>query len=177
MIWLCFNLLYSCCCCLMNWGVIIQSHINVEISNQSIVALIFHTFSSKYSWHIIATLRSSCPEVFCKKLVVKHFAKFIGKQLCRSQFSYKMSGRAEKRFRHMFYYNISEIFKKIFFKEHLRTADSGYEAFSSNFLHTVWNFLRNIFCWIISLFLLFVPGFRKPWRQRLHGLFSCKREH
>ena len=46
----------------------------------------------------------------------------------------------------MIYYKISEIFKKIFFKEHLRTADSGYEAFWSIFLHIMWKFLRKIFC-------------------------------
>ena len=133
LIWLCFILLYSCCCCLMNLGVIIQSRINVETSNQSIVALIFHTFSSKCSWHVIAILRSSRPEVFCKKVVLKHFAKFIGKQLFRSPFSYKMSGRVKKRFRHMFYYKISEIFKTI--------------IENNCFLYIIWNFSRKIFCW------------------------------
>ena len=99
MTWLCFIL--TCCCCLMNWGVIIQSHINAEISNPNIIALIFLTFSSKYSWHIIAILRSSRPEVLCKKSVLKHFAKFIGKQRCRSLFSYKISGQVERRLRRL----------------------------------------------------------------------------
>ena len=37
-----YTFLYSCCCCLMNLGVIIQSHINVETSNQSIVQFFSH---------------------------------------------------------------------------------------------------------------------------------------
>ena len=114
---------------------------------QSEYSIVFLTFSSKCSCHIIAILRSGRHEVFCKKAVVKHFAKFIGKQLWRSPFSYKISGRVEKRFRHMFYYKINEIFKKIFFKEHLWRDDSGYETFSSNFLHIMWKFLSKIFCW------------------------------
>ena len=36
---------------------------------------------------------------------------------------------------HVFLYKICEIFKNVFFKEHLRTIDSGYDVFSSNFLH------------------------------------------
>ena len=36
---------------------------------------------------------------------------------------------------HVFSYKIYEIFKNIFFKEHLRTTGSGYEVFSRNFLH------------------------------------------
>ena len=30
--------------------------------------------------------RSSCPEVFCKKGILRNFAKFTGKQLCQSLF-------------------------------------------------------------------------------------------
>ena len=32
------------------------------------------------------TCRSSCPEMFCKKGVLKHFAKFTGKHLCQNLF-------------------------------------------------------------------------------------------
>ena len=32
------------------------------------------------------TVERSCPEVFCEKGVLKHFAKFIGKHLCPSLF-------------------------------------------------------------------------------------------
>ena len=36
--------------------------------------------------------RSSCQEVFCKKGVLKNFAKFMGKQLCRCLFFNKLAG-------------------------------------------------------------------------------------
>ena len=59
------------------------------------------------------------------------------------------------------FYKICEIFKNIFFKEHLRTTDSGYDVFSSNF-----GAFRERFIYaIISLFLLLVPRFRKPRNQ------------
>ena len=48
----------------------------------------------------IAILRSSRLEVFCKKGVLKHFAKFIGKLLCRSLIFHKVAGRLGKRLQH-----------------------------------------------------------------------------
>ena len=36
--------------------------------------------------------RSSCPKVFCKKGVLRHFAKFTGKILCQSLFLNKVAG-------------------------------------------------------------------------------------
>ena len=38
------------------------------------------------------TLRSSCPEVFCKIDVLMNFAKFTGKHLCQSIFFNKVAG-------------------------------------------------------------------------------------
>ena len=37
-------------------------------------------------------VRSTRPEVFCKKGVLKNFAKFTGKHLCRSLFFNKVTG-------------------------------------------------------------------------------------
>ena len=37
-------------------------------------------------------LRSSRPEVFCKKVVLRNFAKFTGKHLCQSLFFIKVAG-------------------------------------------------------------------------------------
>ena len=143
MIWLCFIL--ACCCCLMNWGVIIQSHINAVISNPNIIALIFLIFSSKYYWHIIAILRSSRLAVLCKNSVLKHFAKFIGKQLCQSLFSYKISGQVERRLRCLCF-------------------PIKFAKFSiTSFLKSTSGFSRKIFVEIINLFLLFVSGFLKIW--------------
>ena len=39
-----------------------------------------------------ATDRSSRPDVFCKKGVLKNFAKFTGKHLCQSLFLNKAAG-------------------------------------------------------------------------------------
>ena len=36
--------------------------------------------------------RSSCPEVFCKKDVLKNLTKFTGKDLCQSLFFNKIAG-------------------------------------------------------------------------------------
>ena len=38
------------------------------------------------------TTRSSRPEVFCKKGVVRNFAKFTGKHMCQSLFFNKVAG-------------------------------------------------------------------------------------
>ena len=37
-------------------------------------------------------IRSSLPEVFCDKGVLRNFAKFTGKHLCQSLFIYKVAG-------------------------------------------------------------------------------------
>ena len=36
--------------------------------------------------------KSSCPEVFCKKGVLRNFTKFTGKHLCQSLFFNKVAG-------------------------------------------------------------------------------------
>ena len=38
--------------------------------------------------------RSSCPEVFCKKGVIRIFTKFTGKHMCQSHFSIKLQTQA-----------------------------------------------------------------------------------
>ena len=40
------------------------------------------------------TSRSSCPDVFCKKGVLRNFTKFTGKHLCQSLFFNKVAGLA-----------------------------------------------------------------------------------
>ena len=41
---------------------------------------------------LLLTVRSSHPEVFCKKGILRNFAKFTGKHLCRSLFLNKVAG-------------------------------------------------------------------------------------
>ena len=52
--------------------------------------VIFLTFTFKFSWHIIAILRSSRAEVFCKEGVLKYFTKFIEKHLRWSLRNYRL---------------------------------------------------------------------------------------
>ena len=58
--------------------------------------------------------RSSRPEVFCKKGVLRNFAKFTGKYLCQSLLIKK------KTLAQMFSCEFCEISKNSFFTEHLR---------------------------------------------------------
>ena len=44
-----------------------------------------------------ASIRSSRPEVFCKKSVLRNFAKFTGKHLCQRTFFNKVAGLGAKR--------------------------------------------------------------------------------
>ena len=69
---------------------------------------------------------------------------------------------------HVFSYKICEIFKNIFLKEHLRMTVLDMKFFKQFFTHipeTFGTFRERFIFAIISLFLLLVPGFRKPWSQ------------
>ena len=106
--------------------------------------------------------QSSRPEAFCKKGALKHFAKFIEKQLCRSLSFYKIACWLEKKFRH-------KCFPKLFFK---RTPPEGwswiwsiFKQFFTRIPKTFGTFWERFIFEIIRLFLLLMPGFRKPWSQ------------
>ena len=43
-------------------------------------------------WLLRLNYRSSRPEVFCKKGVLRNFTKFAGKHLCQSSFFHKVAG-------------------------------------------------------------------------------------
>ena len=60
-------------------------------------------------------LISRHPEVFCKRGVLKNFAKLTGKHLCQSLLLNKVAGLACE---------FCEIFKNTFFIEHLRATAS-----------------------------------------------------
>ena len=75
----------------------------------------------------ILNVRSSRPEVFCEKCVLRNFAKFTGKHLWQNLFLNKVAGGYEahatllkKRFWHRcFPVNFSKFLRTLFFKEHL----------------------------------------------------------
>ena len=54
---------------------------------------------------------NSCPEMFCKKGVLKNFAKFTGKQLCKTPAL-------------VFSCEFFDAFKKTYFIQHLQTTAS-----------------------------------------------------
>ena len=70
--------------------------------------------------------RSSRPVVFCKKGLLKNFAKFTGKHLCQSLFFNKVAGLRpasllKKRLWHRcFPVNFAEFLRTAFFTEHVR---------------------------------------------------------
>ena len=83
-------------------------------------------FDSQWSDHfIICSYRSSRPEVFCKKGVLKILAKFTGKHLCQSLFFNKVAGlRPATLFKKRLWYmcfpmNFSTFLRTPFFIEHL----------------------------------------------------------
>ena len=69
--------------------------------------------------------RSSRPEVFCRKGVLRNFAKFTGKHLCHSLFFNKVAGLRpatllKKRLWHRcFPVNFAKFLKTPFLREHL----------------------------------------------------------
>ena len=60
--------------------------------------------------------RSSRPEVFCKKGVLRNFAKFTGKHLCQSLFFNKVTGLGHR----CFSVNFAKFLRTPFLIEHLR---------------------------------------------------------
>ena len=70
-------------------------------------------------------IRSSCPEVFCKKGVLRNFAKFTGKHLCQSLFFNKFAGLRsttllKKRLSHRcFPVNFAKFLRTPFLTKHL----------------------------------------------------------
>ena len=77
-------------------------------------------------FHIYCTiLKSSRPEVFCKKGVLRNFTKFTGKHLCRSLFFNKVTGLRsatllkERLWPRYFPVNFAKFLRTPFLKEHL----------------------------------------------------------
>ena len=77
--------------------------------------------------------RSSRPEVFCKKGLLRNFTKFIGKHLCQSVFFNKVAGACnfikKETLAQVFSYEFFEISKNTFLHWTLLVAASGQHYF------------------------------------------------
>ena len=81
-------------------------------------------FSPVWVWSLV---RSSHPEVFCKKGVLRNFAKFAGKHLCKSPFFNKVAGLRPKTcifikkrpWHRYFHVNFAKFLRTPFLIEHL----------------------------------------------------------
>ena len=69
----------------------ITSIILVHSWQKNVLRKITYTMLCLPSWENIA-YRSSRPDVFCKKSVLRSFAKFTGKYMCQSLFFNKVTG-------------------------------------------------------------------------------------
>ena len=82
----------------------------------SCLILVFILYLNE-SNHTLTMERSSCPEVFCKKGVLRNFAKFTGKHQCQSLFLNKVAGRnfiKKETLAQVFTCEFFEIFKNAF---------------------------------------------------------------
>ena len=85
--------------------------------------------NGKYKKHATNKIRSSRPKVFCKKGVLKNFAKFTGKHLCQSFFFNKVAALRpaillKKTLAQMFSCEFCEVYKSTFFHRTLLVAAS-----------------------------------------------------
>ena len=64
------------------------------------------------------TCRSSRPEVFCRKGVLRNFTKFTGKHLCHSLFFNKVAVIKKRLWRRCFPVNFMKFLRTHFFTEH-----------------------------------------------------------
>ena len=84
--------------------------------------------TTKDIFYIVILFRSSRPEVFCKKGVLRNFTKFSGKHLCQNLFFNKVAGLRpatllKKNLWHScFPVNFAKFLRTAFLTEHLRVA-------------------------------------------------------
>ena len=123
----------------------------------------------------VQVFRSSRPEVFCKKGVLRNFAKFTGKHLCQSLFFNKVAGLRsatllKKRLWHRcFPVNFAKFLGTPFFTEHLRWL---LLRFSEMQIDRIYFGLLTSFLWLFSLMLKSVSAVSPYWT--LHNKHSIK---
>ena len=117
--------------------------------------------------------RSSRPEVFCKKGVLKNFAKFKGKHLCQSLFFDKVAGAAcnfikKETLAQMFSCEFCKISKNTFFYRTPSIATSEASYFYLSFLP----YLHQTRFYGFADFFLLLLFFSKLVEELLNCLFS-----
>ena len=87
----------------------------MSVDNGVIAKVIKNLFIKKLFHHVPQNdipVRSSRPEVFCKKGVLRNFVKFTGKHLCQSLFF-------KETLAQVFSVNFAKFLRKLFLLEHL----------------------------------------------------------
>ena len=96
-----------------------------ETLEQAFSCELLDLFKNPFFTFFLLFDRSSRPEVFFRKGVLRNFAKFTGKRLCQSLFFNKVAGLRsatvfKKRLWHMcFPVNFAKFLRTLFFIEHL----------------------------------------------------------
>ena len=98
-----------------------QVRILLQKADRSKICCIKSYFPKFFWFHSFSVLRSSRPEVLCKKGVLKNFEKSRGKHLCQSLFFNNVASLRQKRLcRKCFPVNFAKFSRTPFFIEHLR---------------------------------------------------------
>ena len=84
---------------------------NLLVLNNCFKILIYN---KKFLIIMQCTFRSSRPEVFCKKGVLRNFAKFIGKHLCQSL----LFNKVKRLWHRCFTVNFANFVRTLFLTEH-----------------------------------------------------------
>ena len=97
---------------------------NLAYSNKTKKAITLQKLGSHHFMGITISVlnkgRSSCPEMFSKKGVLRNFAKFTGKHLCQSPFFIKVAGLRQERLWHRcFPVNFAKFLRTAFITEHI----------------------------------------------------------
>ena len=99
--------------------------------------------------------------VFCKKEVLRNFAKFAGKHLCQSLFFNKVGTLFKKRLWHRcFPVNFGKFLRTPYFTEHLQTTASKCSnhlrnrKMASFFFNSNYLFQRTVWLWLVFFFFM-----------------------
>ena len=121
---------------------------------------------TSYSNYHQTIFRSSCPEVFCKKGVLKNFVKLTAKHMRRSLFFKRLKIKFKKKtLAKAFSFEFCETFKNTFFTEHLWTTASE-----------ICQIKHCIYMYMIHMCLPIFPVFAHYWKKLFaHHCIICSK--